>query len=145
MTSPVRAAGLIIFRALGQLQFEYLLLQTSYGEHHWTPPKGHLDPGEDALTAAKRETEEEAGLPPSSYEIQQGDEFPLTLEYPVKGKPKKVEYWVAKLINPDHPIKLSDEHINLAWVDLNKSKEMTHDNFHGLMTKVEEYLQANAK
>ena len=25
---------------------EWLLLQTSYGEHHWTPPKGHLDPGE---------------------------------------------------------------------------------------------------
>ncbi|CAL8138090.1 unnamed protein product [Orchesella dallaii] len=145
MSSPVRAAGLIVFRVLEKLQFEYLLLQTSYGENHWTPPKGHLDEGEDALTAAVRETEEEAGLPPSSYEILQGNTFPLTLEYPVKGKPKKVEYWVAKLKAPETPIKLSDEHINLAWVPLSKCKEMTHDNFHGLMEKVEQYLQANEK
>jgi len=34
------AAGFIIFRRVGQNPIEYLLLQTSYGEHHWTPPKG---------------------------------------------------------------------------------------------------------
>lgn len=34
------AAGFIIFRQLKQNPIEYLLLQTSYGEHHWTPPKG---------------------------------------------------------------------------------------------------------
>lgn len=39
MTSGRRACGFIIFRRLcGNL--EYLLMQTSYGEHHWTPPKG---------------------------------------------------------------------------------------------------------
>lgn len=35
------AAGVIIFRKLlGSI--EYLLLQTSYGVNHWTPPKGIL-------------------------------------------------------------------------------------------------------
>jgi len=34
------AAGFIIFRRFEQKPIEYLLLQTSYGEHHWTPPKG---------------------------------------------------------------------------------------------------------
>jgi hypothetical protein len=34
-----RAAGLVIYRRLGSA-VEYLLMQTSYGEHHWTPPKG---------------------------------------------------------------------------------------------------------
>ena len=34
------AAGFIIFRRVAQTPIEYLLLQTSYGEHHWTPPKG---------------------------------------------------------------------------------------------------------
>jgi hypothetical protein len=34
------AAGFIVFRRVGQNPIEYLLLQTSYGEHHWTPPKG---------------------------------------------------------------------------------------------------------
>lgn len=41
----VRACGLIVFRLLANSvpppdNIEYLLLQTSYGEHHWTPPKG---------------------------------------------------------------------------------------------------------
>ena len=34
------AAGFVIFRRLERNPIEYLLLQTSYGEHHWTPPKG---------------------------------------------------------------------------------------------------------
>lgn len=37
--SPTRAAGLVIFRNVNQA-VQFLLLQTSYGEHHWTPPKG---------------------------------------------------------------------------------------------------------
>lgn len=41
----VRACGLIVFRLLANCvpakdNIEYLLLQTSYGKHHWTPPKG---------------------------------------------------------------------------------------------------------
>lgn len=41
----VRACGLIVFRLLANCpppkdNIEYLLLQTSYGAHHWTPPKG---------------------------------------------------------------------------------------------------------
>lgn len=41
--APTRAAGLVIFRNVNQI-VQYLMLQTSYGEHHWTPPKGkHTD------------------------------------------------------------------------------------------------------
>ncbi|KAG8449917.1 hypothetical protein GDO86_016551 [Hymenochirus boettgeri] len=43
----LRACGLIIFRrcrpgtpAVTADGIEFLLLQTSYGENHWTPPKG---------------------------------------------------------------------------------------------------------
>jgi len=61
MSVAVRAAGIIVYRAVAS-GAEYLLLQTSYGQHHWTPPKGHVDPGEDEWTAAVRETKEEAGL-----------------------------------------------------------------------------------
>ena len=39
MATVKRAAGLIIFRRITN-EIEFLLLQTSYGEHHWTPPKG---------------------------------------------------------------------------------------------------------
>lgn len=37
----VRAAGFVIFRRNPDI--EYLLMQTSYGKHHWTPPKGKHD------------------------------------------------------------------------------------------------------
>lgn len=37
--SPTRAAGLVIFRNMNQA-IQFLMLQTSYGQHHWTPPKG---------------------------------------------------------------------------------------------------------
>ena len=38
----VRAAGFILFRrAPPKNEIEYLLMQTSYGKHHWTPPKGN--------------------------------------------------------------------------------------------------------
>lgn len=41
----VRACGFIVFRLLTNLvphadNIQFLLLQTSYGIHHWTPPKG---------------------------------------------------------------------------------------------------------
>ena len=41
MDKTLVAAGFIIFRRI-QNTIQYLLLQTSYAEHHWTPPKGKL-------------------------------------------------------------------------------------------------------
>jgi hypothetical protein len=39
-SAAVRAAGFIIYRQFAGA--EYLLMQTSYGQHHWTPPKARL-------------------------------------------------------------------------------------------------------
>jgi diadenosine hexaphosphate hydrolase (ATP-forming) len=52
----VEGAGGVVFRPDGAV----LLLRHLDGT--WVFPKGHLDPGEDALTAALREVEEEAGV-----------------------------------------------------------------------------------
>lgn len=35
----VRAAGYVIYRRLSD-KIEFLLLQASYGDYHWSPPKG---------------------------------------------------------------------------------------------------------
>lgn len=91
-----RAAGLVIFRqAEVDGVVEWLLLQTSYGSNHWTPPKGHLDPGEDEMMAATRETEEEAGL--GSDQLEVFNEVKAELRYEAFGSPKVVTYWLAKL------------------------------------------------
>ncbi|KAF5291325.1 hypothetical protein FQA39_LY03476 [Lamprigera yunnana] len=110
------AAGLVIFRKyLSATQF--LLLQTSYGEHHWTPPKGHVDPGEtDPMITALRETEEESGLTKSDFNV-----FPDSkhvLNYDVRGKPKVVIYWLAELTRDNAPVRLSNEHQDFKWLEI---------------------------
>jgi bis(5'-nucleosidyl)-tetraphosphatase len=55
-----RSAGLVVFRRGRDGTREYLLLRSVKG--HWDFPKGHIDPGETALGAMRRETAEEAGI-----------------------------------------------------------------------------------
>ncbi|CAH2235347.1 bis(5'-nucleosyl)-tetraphosphatase [asymmetrical] [Pararge aegeria] len=120
--SPTRAAGLVIFRQTNQI-IQFLLLQTSYGQHHWTPPKGHVDPGESDWVTALRETQEEAGLSENDLEIYK--DISKALNYEVKGKPKVVVYWLAKLKNPDQAVTLSDEHQDLKWLPLQQAQEIS--------------------
>ncbi|KAM4808955.1 bis(5'-nucleosyl)-tetraphosphatase [asymmetrical] [Rhinophrynus dorsalis] len=122
----LRACGLIIFRwcspglsAANANGIEFLLLQTSYGIHHWTPPKGHVDPGEDDLTTALRETEEEAGLHPNQFHIVEG--FRKELNYNVRNKPKTVIYWLAELKDSKTQVQLSDEHQDFRWLELDEA------------------------
>ncbi|KAL7854066.1 hypothetical protein AOLI_G00209100 [Acnodon oligacanthus] len=122
-TMALRACGFIIFRRLAQCpppdSIEYLLLQTSYGEHHWTPPKGHVDPGEDDLTTAWRETQEEAGLGKEHLRIVDG--FLQRLHYEVRGREKEVLYWLAELRDPSMNVTLSDEHQDYCWAKLEEA------------------------
>ncbi|XP_061788230.1 bis(5'-nucleosyl)-tetraphosphatase [asymmetrical] [Nerophis lumbriciformis] len=117
----LRACGFIVFRRLANCaspedNIEYLLLQTSYGQHHWTPPKGHVDSGEDDLTTALRETKEEAGLGAEDLQVVEG--FLKELHYQVRGRPKEVLYWLAELKNPGTEVTLSSEHQNYRWAPL---------------------------
>ena len=47
------AAGLVVFRRIHSA-IEYLLLHASYELNLWSPPKGHVDPGENELQTAWR-------------------------------------------------------------------------------------------
>ena len=51
------SAGVILFRSVPQR--EYLILD--YGSH-WDFSKGHIEPGEDPATTARRELAEETGI-----------------------------------------------------------------------------------
>ncbi len=81
MTEPekepqkTRSAGGVVLDAAGNIA----LVRNGPGLPWWGFPKGHLDPGEDALTAARREIHEETGLseitlvkPLGSYERYKG-------------------------------------------------------------------------
>ncbi|CAH0590113.1 unnamed protein product [Chrysodeixis includens] len=120
--TATRAAGLVIFRNINQV-VQFLMLQTSYGKHHWTPPKGHVDPGESDWITALRETKEEAGL--SEKELDVYKNISKELNYEVGGKPKVVVYWLAKLKNPETKVTLSDEHQDLKWLPLEEAQEIS--------------------
>ncbi|XP_043282850.1 bis(5'-nucleosyl)-tetraphosphatase [asymmetrical] [Venturia canescens] len=117
-----RACGLVIFRRI-QGQIEYLLMQTSYGNHHWTPPKGHVDPGESDMVTALRETEEEAGFVKDDLKIF--EDAKQELNYNVNGKPKIVIYWLAELIKKDKNARLSSEHQDFKWLGIDDACKMS--------------------
>ncbi|XP_068974249.1 bis(5'-nucleosyl)-tetraphosphatase [asymmetrical] [Bombus flavifrons] len=113
-----RACGFVVFRRVQGI-IEYLLMQVSYGKHHWTPPKGHVDPGESDMEAALRETEEEAGLLVNDLNIFEN--VKEEQNYEANGKPKIVIYWLAELLDPEKPIRLSREHQAFKWLPLEEA------------------------
>ncbi|CAH1164246.1 unnamed protein product [Phaedon cochleariae] len=139
------AAGFVIFRRFST-DIEYLLLQTSYGIHHWTPPKGHVDPGESEMETALRETVEESGLHKEDLKIFEDCKKVLT--YQVKGKPKTVYYWLAELVNQNAQVKLSHEHQDFKWLGLEDAcklaefKEM-QETFHHCEQYINRVIKGN--
>ena len=113
-----RASGFVIFRQ-AKNQVEFLLLQASNGVHHWTPPKGHVDPGEDDITTALRETEEESGLTASQLNVREG--FVKEISYSAWGRPKVSAYYLAELIDKDASVTLSHEHWAWKWASIDEA------------------------
>ncbi|XP_077202677.1 bis(5'-nucleosyl)-tetraphosphatase [asymmetrical] [Paroedura picta] len=149
----LRACGLIIFRRLREAStppssaatagnnIEYLLLQTSYGTHHWTPPKGHVDPGEDDLQTALRETQEEAGLDPGQFTILEG--FRKELNYTVRDRPKTVVYWLAEMKDNNAEVRLSSEHQAFRWLALKEACELSgYQDMQAAMREAHQFLCA---
>jgi len=88
--TPVQAAGCVLWRRSpisGALEI-CLVHRPKYDD--WSHPKGKLKRGEDALTGALREVEEETG-----YRAAPG--APLSVaKYYANGRPKQVRYWAAE-------------------------------------------------
>lgn len=136
-----RACGFVIFRRV-QGAIEYLLMQVSYGKHHWTPPKGHVDPGESDMETALRETEEEAGLVANDFKIF--EDAKQELKYDVNGKPKIVIYWLAELLNPDKPVRLSDEHQAFKWLPLEEACSVAqYEEMQNALKYFNDYIRTN--
>lgn len=134
-----RAAGCLIFRRLSG-RIEFLMLQASYGQHHWSPPKGHVDPGEDDYKTALRETMEESGYKETDLRIFKDQT--LTLEYKVKGHDKIVIYWLAELINPSKEVTLSDEHQDLKWLERDDAIQIAgYDDFAAMIRHFDDKIK----
>ncbi len=122
----VRAAGALVWRVRQDRLQVALVHRPRYKDWSW--PKGKLDPGEAAVTAAWREVAEEIGhdvvlgvpLPPLSYELPDG-------------RSKRVRYWAAQVAGrpeaaalrarPPVPPAQRDEIDQARWFDVDAAAE----------------------
>ncbi|WP_306326536.1 NUDIX hydrolase [Streptomyces venezuelae] len=106
--SPVLAAGCVLWRpAVSGHGIEIALVhRPKYAD--WSHPKGKRKRGESAEACALREVLEETG-----QDCALGLRLP-TVRYSVDGRPKEVEYWVARALGgtfvPSREVDL------LAWL-----------------------------
>jgi 8-oxo-(d)GTP phosphatase len=90
----------------------------------WSFPKGKSEPGEHVLATAVREVREEVG-----FRIVLGRRL-STAHYPSEGRPKRVDYWAARLAEdgsrpPGQDVTFvpNDEVDDLAWLPLAAARD----------------------
>ncbi len=111
----VVAAGAVVVRNGKQV---LVVHRPRYND--WSFPKGKLDRGEHALTAAVREVQEETGV-----KVRLGPPLP-DQRYSMGRRMKTVHYWVGEAIDDDDistywPNKEIDD---LKWVSIRKAPEL---------------------
>lgn len=105
---------------------------------------GHVDPGEDDLTTALRETREEAGLGEEHLCIVKN--FLKELRYQVRGKDKTVLYWLAELRDPAMSVTLSEEHQDYRWARLDEACTLArYQDLQETLRDAQQYLETSEK
>ncbi|GAA5107774.1 NUDIX hydrolase [Alloalcanivorax gelatiniphagus] len=104
----VRAAGAVVMRKGRDV---LLVHRPKYDD--WSFPKGKLDPGEHAVTAAVREVAEETGL-----DVRLGPSLTSQRYRMSSGRWKSVAYWTARVIGSDDVAGYArnDEIDDVEWV-----------------------------
>ena len=116
----VRAAGAVVFRRTpGGVR---LLVLRAY--NNWDFPKGLVEPGEDQLSAAKREVKEETGLTDVDYPF--GEEYRETVPYAAN---KIARYYLAETEEHDIELPVSTalgrpEHHEFRWISLDEAEDL---------------------
>lgn len=123
MTLHTKTAGGVVLNQDG------LVLVVAQTNNTWSLPKGHLDPGEDELTAAKREIYEESGIQDLELIKKLGSykRYKIGLNYEEdKSELKEISMFLFK--TQEIALKpLDPENPEAKWVDKNDvSKILTH-------------------
>src|SRR3954463_8514951 len=109
-----RSAGVLVYRIPKRgAEAEFLLLD--YGKY-WDYPKGHVEKGEDDLSAALRELEEETGI--RDVEIADGFRHDMTyfFRHKSRGLIRKTVVFFLGRTTPGAKVKISDEHVGAEFL-----------------------------
>lgn len=117
--APVVAAGAVVLRGKGDSVEVLLVHRPKYDD--WSFPKGKLDRGEHALTAAVREVAEETGL-----RVRLGRPLDDQHYEIANGRAKVVHYWLARVRGDDDisGYAANDEIDQVRWVPLAKAGKL---------------------
>lgn len=133
-----RSAGVIVFRNSRRGR-EYLLVQHAKGGH-WYFPKGAIERDEGFKKTALRELIEETGL--NRIKILEG--FCEKIEYNFKEDGQLVHKEAVFFLGrtQQKAVKLSEEHLDYAWLPYQKAIErLTYKNTQQLLKKAEAFLK----
>ena len=132
-----RSVGCVAFSLSGGVLSALMIKQRmrSPGQSYWCFPKGHAEPGEDDVAAARRETLEETGLEPSRIEAEvfvdvgysvilrlhkdrwrQHEAFPDESRRPILCTHKTVRYQLAVADGTPPPEAQTEEAEAVRWV-----------------------------
>ncbi|KAK9718148.1 NUDIX domain [Popillia japonica] len=107
---------------------------------HMVKNTGHLQ--KELLNLARRKLKllanvllEESGLTKEDLKVY--EQSKRILQYVVKNKPKIVVYWLAELVNPNAEIKLSSEHTEFKWLDMDNLR--AYAKYEDMINLVEDY------
>ena len=89
----------------------------------WEIPGGRLDLGENPFEVLKRETKEETGL---DIEILN----PLNIQYFTREDGQKITMLIFLCKPLSNSIRLSEEHTEYIWADLDEALSKIHQGFH---------------
>ena len=133
------SAGIIPYRGNGENRNYLLLLSRLTVNQLWEFPKGQIEKGEDAPTAALREFKEESGI--SDCVIISGYKKVLKYFYQRNGKliSKSVTYFLGKA--GEGEVKLSRESKDFLWADVKMAaNKIRHKNIREMLLEADQFL-----
>jgi 8-oxo-dGTP pyrophosphatase MutT (NUDIX family) len=118
-----RSAGIVVTRHIKGETY-YLLLRCY---RYWDFPKGEIEPGEEPLQAACRESEEETGL--TGFLFPRGEVY---TETPVYGNGKVARYYLGESPAGDVALPVSPElgapeHHEFRWMSYAEAQSLVND------------------
>lgn len=133
------SAGIVPFRRTGKNRRYLILLSRLTVSLLWEFPKGQIEKGEDAASAALREFKEETGI--SDCKIIPGYKKVLKYFYRRDGEliSKSVTYFLGKAGSGE--VKLSRESKDFLWADVDKAaQKIRHKNIREMLLEADQFL-----